>query len=506
MTTISRLLLAFTALLAMTGVAGAEQVGTGDFVFYLDSASFRGADGKTIEEVNIRVPNNEIRFREHRSQFRSRVKLSVLVRDLDGKAIVEDAEKLEFFETTQERADNSRYFQAIAKRYQLPPGRYQISVAIEDLEAPKLTMVGVVSRKNKLSAVRKAQLDVAEFNDIDPGFSDTKFVWRRVEEESGTRYAANPPRMYGLYKDSLAVFLELYLPTDQASQSTFEFQAVVTDFAGVELAVSTIELPPRSERMGELATYPVFWQTDLNRFPAGAYQVVYFFKQDGVVLRRARGGTFSVAWDLRTWEVSRRDFLAEARFLLGDIKFEEFRLTMPGEQEQTLDKLWKSFDPTPETAENEAYREFLTRLAYINDRYVEGNTPAIFTPRGELYMRFGAPDELVEDVIPVNREVMSEAMDKVGDRFHAINYSSTGNKLYNSGTTRDALLDSRGVARPGEGGNVGYPYELWVYHGAGKPILNRDEVMNRDIGARYFFVDREGYGRYQLETTSTLEK
>jgi len=60
------------------------------------------------------------------------------------------------------------------------------------------------------------------------------------------------------------------------------------------------------------------------------------------------------------------------------------------------------------------------------------------------------------------------------------------------------------VGTIGEGGNTGYPYELWIYNGSGKPILTRDRVMDPEIGMRYLFIDREGYGRYTLESSSSV--
>ena len=56
----------------------------------------------------------------------------------------------------------------------------------------------------------------------------------------------------------------------------------------------------------------------------------------------------------------------------------------------------------------------------------------------------------------------------------------------------------------GEQGDVGYPYELWTYNGGGDPILERDRSLEPDIGLRFIFIDTEGYGRYKLESSSSM--
>jgi GWxTD domain-containing protein len=200
--------------------------------------------------------------------------------------------------------------------------------------------------------------------------------------------------------------------------------------------------------------------------------------------------------------VPRRELLAEARFLLGDDEFEEFRTSPMGDQERVLDELWRKEDPSPETAENEAYEEFLRRLAYINQHYNDSG-PAIFDPRGQLYLRLGPPDEIVQDVIPLNRETVSEAVKLIEDQYHAMSFSTHGVKAYST-VTRSNVVDPRGLSGERAGDNVAFPFELWVYDASGAPILERDRVQEIDIGMRYLFVDREGYGRYKLESSSSI--
>jgi GWxTD domain-containing protein len=52
---------------------------------------------------------------------------------------------------------------------------------------------------------------------------------------------------------------------------------------------------------------------------------------------------------------------------------------------------WRSRDPIPETPHNEALQDYVTRLRFVERYFQENEVPGVFTERGKLYMRFGAP-------------------------------------------------------------------------------------------------------------------
>lgn len=488
-----------------TAAFSAEVVGRGDFTFYLDSAAFRASPDKVLQEIYIRVPNNEIAFERSGDGFVSRLKISIEIKDLDGKPVIQDANDYEFTEDSEARTLTSLFFQTLIKRFFLAPGIYHVSYAVQDMAAPKRTVFGMVRNQFNLSAVRNLRLEVPEFPENTPSFSLPEFVWSIDASGDETVYHPNPPRVYGLYKDTLLVYVELYLPPNVATAPTFEFKSYVLDTDGNTVSLRDVSLPnPEASERGEgMFTYPVVIREDLATFPAGGYSLHFSFALDGQVLSRVRAGRFSVAWDLRTWEIPRRAYLAEARFLLGDEEFEAFHNLSLGEQEQMLDVLWRSEDPSPETGVNEAYEKFMDRLEYVNQAFPEGAREALFTDRGQIYMKWGPPDDFVHDVIPVNRETISEAFAVVEDKFHPVNYSTHGVKRYTN-SIQPPVIDHRRMSQVGEGGNTAFAFELWIYHGAGDPVLKRHGEIDPDIGARYLFVDREGYGRYRLETSSKI--
>jgi len=491
--------------LASPASEAAEVIGRGDFLFYLDTAAFLGRDGRLLEEVYVNIPNSEIKFVEADGQWKARLQLTVLIEDTEGKAVIQDAQEMVFTEDAPERSESPRFFQTIIKRYRLDPGAYDLHYAVEDLQAPKMTLMGMVQDRNRLSAVRRFRLVLPEIPVAEASFSQAKFLWSGERTGPDGEYHPNPAHLYGLYRDTLAVYLELYLPEQMASAAAFEFRSQVVTAAGEPIVDRRAALgnPGKDFDEGGLRAYPVLIREDLSQVPAGTYTLYLSFALDGHLLHRARCGTFSVAWDMRTWEAPRRAYLAEARFLLGDKEYEAFQTLEMGEQERRLEAMWRENDPTPETEFNEAYEEFLVRLAYINTHYTDFGA-GILSPRGRIYARYGPPDELVQDFIPINRETITEALETVEDAYHAVDMSSHSARGYQAPPPMSNTVDPRGIAGRRQGDHEAFPFELWVYTTSGEPILGRDRVQEMQIGMRFLFVDRDGYGRYKLESSSSI--
>ncbi len=502
-------LLFFGAMLLLAGAreARAQHVGRGDFDFHLDTATFRGQGDKVLADVFVRIPNHSLRYKESgKAEWKTRVVFSVLLTDDAGKQIVKQSETLTFIENDASRVENSVAYQTIIKQFHLAPGGYWVSVTLENLDAPKISIVGLIKNKNKTSMVNRVRLILPEIPDDEPSFSTPLFVWSIDPKEEGIRrYQPNAARMYGLYKDTLSVYVELYLPDSLAKAPTFDFRTDIVNTKGESVRETRRTLPNPKTEGAALRTYPVLLSEDVTQLSAGAYSLYLSFALNGQTIARVKSGDFSVAWDLRTWEIPRREYLAEARFLLGDDEIKKFQQLSAGEQEQQLDALWKKFDPTPDSGGNEAYDMFVDRMAYINANYNDRG-PAIMSPQGDIYLRYGPPDEVIQDVIPLNYETLLEAELIVDDAYHPMNYSSGATKQTTLPMIRNSIEGGSPNARNRPEDNTGVPYELWVYVAGGDPLLERDRIQQTDIGMRFLFVDRDGHGAYTLERSSTISE
>jgi GWxTD domain-containing protein len=493
------------ALLAVDARA-ASHIGRGDFDFFLDSAAFRDRDGKVLTEVSLRIPSHALEFTEQKGAWKSTINLQLLITDDAGKEILRKQEKVTFNEKSDQDENNPVTFETVIKQLHLLPGGYWLSCRIEDLNAQKMSVVGLVKNQFKSSVVSRARLNLPEIPENEPSFSTALFVWDINPKETGLlKYRPNPSRIYGLYRDSLTVYVELYLPPSMATAPTFDFRTEIVGPGGDTVKESKLSLPnPKAASGDAITAYPVVLREDLNQVRAGNYTLYFTFALDGKTIKRVNGGDFSVAWDLRTWETPRREYLAEARFLLGDKDYKNFETKTPGEQERILDALWKSFDPDSLTGNNEAYDLFCERLDFVKAHYGDEKTVAIYSARAEIYLKYGPPDEIVEDVIPNNYDTLAEAEQVIENPYHPLNMSSSGQKIYSIPKTRNSFVGEPSSARNRKEDNTGAPYELWIYNGAGHPILARDRVTELEPTTRYLFIDRDGHGIYTLEKSSSI--
>jgi GWxTD domain-containing protein len=83
----------------------------------------------------------------------------------------------------------------------------------------------------------------------------------------------------------------------------------------------------------------------------------------------------------------------EVRWIISDEERTAFkRLQTDDEKQSFIENFWLRRDPSPDTEENEFKEEHYRRIAWANDRYASG-IPGWKTDRGQIYIKFGPPDE-----------------------------------------------------------------------------------------------------------------
>ena len=83
----------------------------------------------------------------------------------------------------------------------------------------------------------------------------------------------------------------------------------------------------------------------------------------------------------------------EVRWIISDEERTAFkRLQTDDERQEFIEQFWLRRDPTPDTEENEFKEEHYRRIAWANDRFASG-VPGWKTDRGQIYIKFGPPDE-----------------------------------------------------------------------------------------------------------------
>ena len=94
--------------------------------------------------------------------------------------------------------------------------------------------------------------------------------------------------------------------------------------------------------------------------------------------------------------------LAQLRYILNSNELRAFQHVKDDDLQAALDRFWEANDPSPGTRQNEYRNAFYQRIAIADERYtIKGGRSGWRTDRGRIYILYGDPDEVVEDVHPI---------------------------------------------------------------------------------------------------------
>ena len=84
----------------------------------------------------------------------------------------------------------------------------------------------------------------------------------------------------------------------------------------------------------------------------------------------------------------------DVAYIITDAERAAFhRLSNDEERAKFVEQFWLRRDPTPDTEENEYKEEHYRRIAFANEHFASG-VPGWRTDRGEIYIKYGPPDEI----------------------------------------------------------------------------------------------------------------
>jgi len=474
------------------GGARCESVrGEGDFEFYLDVASLPGGAQGTIQLLQIAVPTKELRYVEKAGSHRAEVRFTVSLRAKDAVVYRKTFQIKDTRGAMPRVKDLSAFLYAIDS-CSVGPGSYRLTVKVEDLQRGKRTLLGILRRSYLSSLVRDVVIDVQEFPANAIALADPILVW---EYSPGGRLIPNPMQIYGLRKDTLGVYVQAALPASEAADSLTVRLSLNKD-TGETMGEDLFKIPVMGTRIA------FFKAIDLATYPAGSYRLAVEVRT-GKGQYASTGKDFDVSWELVNWQRPVRDILLEARILLREKEFGEFEQMSLGEQEAYMKAFWKKLDPTPQTAVNELYEKFMSRVRYADNHFGDFVRGAI-TDRGLIYVRLGPPNEIINKPLPHNREELYEGIDKVITDYKIIDDSYSSYSSPKQVKEMRPLIvspEKQRATRGLVGDDVG-SFEIWNYNFKGDPLLPDDEGMTVGQGLRFLFLDKDGIGSYHLVGTS----
>lgn len=318
--------------------------------------------------VALSLRNHGFAFRRDADQFVAEYHADVVLR-LAGGAVVtqvsrEERIQVASFRETQ-RADESVIFQQFITAV---PGEYIVAISVRDRNSAN---TGRVEAPLTIPALRAQSLSLP--------IAVYRATPRRTLD-SAPAVVLNPRQVVQYGTDSLFFYLETYnLP------------------AGTQLVLSAVDgggQVPWVDTLRVDTVAPVIGRT--IAIPPGPLSIGRY------ELRLDQGGTlmastpFLVAFSDLYAAANLEDIVSLLRYFAPADTLRALLHASPAERSAAWQRFWRSTDPNPATAENEAIDEYLRRVQIANDRFRDEGLPGWLTERGEVFISLGEPTEILD--------------------------------------------------------------------------------------------------------------
>jgi GWxTD domain-containing protein len=462
--------------------------GQGSFEFFVDIASLPSGGREAIQLIQISVPTKELRYVEKSGSFAAEVRFSIKLTS-GGKVFHQKLFQMRDTRDKMPAVKDLSSFLCHIDSCAVEPGAYRLTVKVEDLQRRKHTLLGILRRSYVSSELKDAAVEVRPFPAGGIALADPILVW---ESDGGGRFIPNPMQIYGLRKDTLSVYVQATVP-ETAPADSLDVRILLSRDTGEQMEEAFFRVPVKERRITFLR------MTDLAAFPSGAYRLTVETSSPGGLFASA-GKDFVVVWELVNWQKPLRDIALEARLVLSNKQYEEFTGMDLGEQEAFMRAFWKKLDPTPQTAANETFDKFIARVRSADAQFGSAERGAL-TDRGYIYIRFGRPDDIVNQPLPQSRDDLYEGLDKIISEYKIISDGIMTEKSVKDVRPIIISPEKQRATRGTVGSDTG-SFEVWTYGFKGDPLLPGDAGMTVDQGLRFLFVDKDGYGAYRLVGSS----
>lgn len=315
--------------------------------------------------VGLSLQSRGLTFRRDGDGFLAEYRVEIVVRGTSTvQSVRNERIRVATFRETQ-RTDESVIFQDIIA---VTPGSYALSVVVRDRNGPN---AGRVEQRIAVPALNP------------PSMSLPVAIY---EATARTSLAAAPvivvnPRQSAQYgSDTLHFYFESY-----------------GFAAGRRLVAAAVN----GERRDEWRDTLVVTGTDsvashVFLIPPGALTIGRYELQlrrgDSVLASSPIVVTFSDQYAIANVE----DIVSLLRYFPAVDSLRGILRLPPAERGAAWRKFWRESDASPSTPENEAIDEYLIRVRIANERFRDEGTAGWLTDRGEVYIRLGEPDAIVD--------------------------------------------------------------------------------------------------------------
>ncbi len=318
--------------------------------------------------VGLSLRNHGFAFRRDGDQFVAEYHADVTLRGAAGTVAAqvsrEERVQVASFRETQ-RADESIIFQQFLTAL---PGQYVVAVSVRDRNSANTGRVEAPLTVPPLRA-QALSLPIAVYR-----------ATPRRTLDSAPGLVMNPRQVVQYGADSLFFYLETY---GVPAGTRLVLSAV--DGAGQASWADTIRVESLAPVIGRTIAVPP------GPLSIGRYELR--LDEDGTLMAST---PFLVAFSDVYAAANLEDIVSLLRFFAPIDTLRALLRAPVSERGAAWQRFWKSTDPNPATAENEAIDEYLRRVQIANDRFRDEGMPGWLTERGEVFISLGEPSEVLD--------------------------------------------------------------------------------------------------------------
>lgn len=339
-----------------------------------------GRNDSTIAQVGVSLANRTFSFQRAGLVFQALYRVTMTF-ERPGSPPLSYAQDGTIAVGSFAEAQRSDESVVMQQAFLLQPGRYTVTVVVEDLQA---------------ATQGRAQqaLTVPAF---DPGSITAPILAyqasSRTTRTEDVPLLLNPRGSVSQGGDSLLVYFEAYhldgpreFPlTLRDDQGAVTLRASVLFDGGHEVESRTLRLPPEAPPLGQLTITVGEGTTVID--PTALAVATSAGKQTTALV------SFSRSWVVTNYD----NLLSLLRYFPPSTKLDELRNSTPEDRPRLWREFWVESDPNPVTTDNEALDQYFTRVAIANERFrEEGVNSGWRSDRGEVYITLGEPDQTAE--------------------------------------------------------------------------------------------------------------
>jgi GWxTD domain-containing protein len=326
------------------------------------------------------VMYDDLQFVKSDSGFEASYEIAVVIKDKDGEQVDGKIWKEDLLVDNFDETNSRDKFSLTYDSFDLEPGKYKVTVTLQDLESDNITKRDFDTALRDFSKKKLQVSDILIVKNIEYDSLGIKSIWPEVSD-----------RWKGVSNNAFAYF-EIYNP-NLADEADAEYEIYgqntkirFRDKFKVKLAgmrtLSAFHIPTDSLEHDE---FKIDLQVKTNKEKDQTEKIFYWrFKGLPATVTDLEAAIQQVQYIATREEWKRLSKASPARKLYEFIQF------------------WKRHDPTPGTEANEAMDAHYARVEYANQNFAVMQREGWRTDMGMVYIVLGVPDDITRNPYPSN--------------------------------------------------------------------------------------------------------